>query len=426
MVKGTFDSIAESFGEAAAKFLQVVTSSWLRLDGAQISDESGPIAFLLDNTRWLVAWMAVLSLLLASIRMAWQRKGQPAKEAFEGLVRLVVVTGMSVGVFNALVLAGDKFSIWIVNRSLQCGGGDGCGKEFGKMLLAATVANPQLGPAVIFCLGFLAILGSVIQIFLLLVQKATLPLLAGTMPLAAAASSTAAGRSWLQKSIGLSVALILYKPAAAIVYAAAFNQMVSGKSSGGQSADIMGALSGVMLLVLAAFTLPAMMRMVMPMAAAAAGGAGGAASLGTVGSSVAQGAVMVKSAGASKAAKGAGAAKGATQASGASPPNSGKVPAQGGHSSGKDGPGGAGASGSKQNGPGARDGGAPAAQQPAGGPQGAQQNGAQPGTGPQGAQPGTAQPGPQGGNSKGPSGSSATPAAGSAPHTEGGGPRGSR
>ena len=115
-------------------------------------------------------------------------------------------------------------------------------------------------------LGIIAFLATVIQIMLMLVRGGMLVLLVGTLPLVAAFSNTEMGLQWFRKAGAWLVAFALYKPAAAIVYAVAFD--LAGQPGA------LALLDGVMMLVLAILALPALLRFVVPATSALAGGGG--------------------------------------------------------------------------------------------------------------------------------------------------------
>ena len=128
--------------------------------------------------------------------------------------------------------------------------------------LAGTVTTAFIA----IVLGIIAFLATVIQIMLMLVRGGMLVLLVGTLPLVAAFSNTEMGMQWFRKATAWLLAFALYKPAAAIVYAVAFDL------AGQQGA--LALLDGVMMLVLAILALPALLRFVVPATSALAGGGG--------------------------------------------------------------------------------------------------------------------------------------------------------
>ncbi|MCX4233215.1 hypothetical protein [Streptomyces ortus] len=282
-----FDDIAESAAKAASTTVKALGSAWMDLGSPDLSDDSGPVAFLRGSTLWVTTFTAVLCLLIAAGQLAWQRRGDPARNALQGLLNLVMVSSVGVATVGLLTSAGDKFSIWIIDRSTGCrqisASGDPvaqCVAEFEKRTSAMLALGGTDSSFLVLIMAVLVIAGTVAQIALMIVRVAMLVLLTGTLPLSAAASSTAAGRFGFRRSVGWLLAFLLYKPAAAVVYAAAFS--ITGQK---QDNEVVSMVSGVVLIVLACFTLPALMRLTAPVVQAAMSGTGrtGGASTATSG-----------------------------------------------------------------------------------------------------------------------------------------------
>jgi hypothetical protein len=119
-------------------------------------------------------------------------------------------------------------------------------------------------------------------------------------------SSTEAGRVWLRRALAWTVAFVLYKPAAAVVYATAFRlagtrlhhdaaalntpPVPTVPAGGGApvppsltadqtSSGLVAVLTGLMLMVLALVALPALLRFLTPLVHATAGTPGRGAAL---------------------------------------------------------------------------------------------------------------------------------------------------
>jgi hypothetical protein len=114
----------------------------------------------------------------------------------------------------------------------------------------------------------------------MVVRSGMLVILAGILPTTAAFTNTEMGKQWFQKAVGWTIAFILYKPAAAIVYSVAF--LLMGNNSGQDA--LIGSITGFTLMVVALFALPALMRFVTPMvgAVASGGGTGAGAAVGAM------------------------------------------------------------------------------------------------------------------------------------------------
>ncbi|MFJ3194686.1 hypothetical protein ACIQKE_13520 [Streptomyces griseoviridis] len=292
-----FDDIADDAARAAATVVKALGSAWMNLGTPDLGAQSGPVALLRGSTLWFTSFTAVLCLLIAAGHLAWQRRSEPARQALQGLLNLVVVSAAGVATVNLLAVAGDRFSVWIIDRSTGCrqisSAGEPvaeCVAEFDKRTSAMLALGGTDSSFLVLIMALLVIVASIAQIALMIMRMAMLVILSGTLPLSAAASSTPTGRIWFRRSVGWLLAFVLYKPAAAVVYAAAF-------SMAGQHQDnqVVSMVSGVVLIVLACFTLPALLRFAAPVVQAAVSGSGRGA----------RGGAAAASAGAASAASGA-------------------------------------------------------------------------------------------------------------------------
>ncbi len=239
----------------------------------------GTVLFLQSSLWWYMGAAAVVSVIIGGVRMAWEQRAEPGKDTIKSLLTLIVVAGAGVTIVGLLVSAFDSFSVWILNGALNCdvGTDTAC---FGNNIatLLALTTNPAtggLGALLIIILGLIAILATAFQIVLMIARGGMLVILTGILPLSAAATNTEMGKSWFKKNVGWLVAFILYKPAAAIVYAAAF-QLAGTNVFQDDGTGFIAVLTGLILMVLALFAMPALMRFVTPLVGAMSAGAGGA------------------------------------------------------------------------------------------------------------------------------------------------------
>ena len=281
-----FDAAAQKMAEGFATATQMVVTFWTGVNVPGLTAASGPVAELRANTAWLTAWIAVLSVLVCAGRLALTRSSRPAGEAFKGLLILVVVSGCGVAAVNALVVFGDEYSRWVLDRSTD-------GQLGARMVALATLGDvPGLGSGLLLLVGVLGMLASLVQMGLMLVRVGVVTIFAGLLPLAAAGTGTETGMAWFKRITSWLLAFVLYKPAAATVYASAFLLI-------GDGTDATSVLSGLFMLILSIVALPSLLRLVTPMVGAAvaagAGAGGGAAAAGMV---LASGARMTAGAGA--------------------------------------------------------------------------------------------------------------------------------
>jgi hypothetical protein len=218
---------------------------------------------------------AVLSVIIGGAKMAWEQRAEPGRETVKSLLTLIVVAGCGVTVVSLLVEAADSFSVWIIDEALNCdlgtpiGGGCFADKVIGMLAITSLSGGASL---LVIILGSLAIFATIFQILLLVARGGMLVVLTGILPLSASFTNTEMGKNWFRKCVAWLVAFILYKPAAAIIYAAAIRLVATDIRS---KDTIVATLAGLMLMILALFAMPALMRFVTPMVGALAAGAGG-------------------------------------------------------------------------------------------------------------------------------------------------------
>ncbi|WP_395405701.1 hypothetical protein ACHMXB_22430 (plasmid) [Arthrobacter sp. UC242_113] len=294
-------NMAQAVADAVGNVVKTLGTFWVNVGTPALtaapggSTASDPVLFLQNSLYFWTASLAVLSVLVGAAKMVIERRGAPLRDLVRSLATLIVVSGAGVAAVGLLTVAADQFSAWIITSSTD-------GTSFNENItsLLALSATSPIGSIMIILLGLIAILASIMQIVLMIIRGGLLVILTGIFPTAAAFTSTEAGKGWFQKCTAWLIAFILYKPAAAIVYATAF-QLSGSKIFGnvGDGKDFGSALlttvTGLALMIIALFAMPALMRFVTPMVGAVAGG-GGASAAGTVGA-LASGAISMGSAG---------------------------------------------------------------------------------------------------------------------------------
>ncbi|HEY3562191.1 MAG TPA: hypothetical protein VGL05_32210 [Kribbella sp.] len=249
---------------------------WIRPATPALANErtwanSDTVEFLHSSLLGITATVFAVAIIIAGLRIAWEQRAKPLQDLLKAILTFVVVGAMGTATMQLLTSWSDGFSVYIIDRvakdmSLAAAFGgpvDDAGKA--QDLVASSM------PTIIAALTGLGVISaSLIQIVLMLVRSALLVLLAGAFPLAAAATNTEIGRNWFKKFCGWSLAFIAYKPAAAMVYAAAMK--MAQIHAGSTSDAVVRAMTGMMMMLLAIFALPALLRFMVPMTAAVAGG----------------------------------------------------------------------------------------------------------------------------------------------------------
>ena len=243
------------------------------------------VAFLQQNLLVFTTALAVLCTLLGAGRIVYhEHKAAQLRELGRYLVTYVLVSAAAAGAASVLIGGADQMASWFIARASA---GSGFAGHLATLLGLATAGASQAAGApagftvglagtvttafIAIVLGIVAFLATVIQIMLMLVRGGMLVLLVGTLPLIAAFSNTEMGMQWFRKAGAWLLAFALYKPAAAVVYAVAF------ELAGQQGA--LALLDGVMMLVLAILALPALLRFAVPATSALAGAGGSGAML---------------------------------------------------------------------------------------------------------------------------------------------------
>ncbi|NHC15815.1 hypothetical protein [Motilibacter deserti] len=276
-----FDAAASKVGEGFAKVLEFSLTFWTEIDAPQLSKTSGPVFELMRSTHWYTLSIAVLAITVQATRIAFTQDLRHGTEAVKGLFRWLFVVGAGVFTINALGRASDAFSVWIIDQ-----GADGdLADRLGMITTGLNASGSGLGSGLILVLGLFGIVSSFGQMFLMMARFAVLTILGGLLPLLAASSITERGKASFDRAVAWIVAFLLYKPAAAIVYAAAFFMVGDGGSA-------IQVFVGLFLMVLSVLAIVPLMKLAVPaVTAATLSGAGGGA-MTAVGMSVATGARM--------------------------------------------------------------------------------------------------------------------------------------
>lgn len=264
-------NLAKSIMEGMSQMVTTLSTFWVSMPTVNLTSEDGakasPVVSAVNSE--LMPWtltLAVLAVIIGGIRMIWEQRGAPLKDLLRSLVTLTLVSGLGLGVISILVIAADAFAAAIIKRSTD---GKGFADAFQKIAVVPTID----AVFILIVLGLIGLIASLVQIVLMVVRSGMLVILAGILPTTAAFTNTEMGRQWFQKAVGWTIAFILYKPAAAIVYSVAF--LLMSKTSGKDA--LIGSITGFTLMIVALFALPALMRFVTPMVGAVAAGSGAAA-----------------------------------------------------------------------------------------------------------------------------------------------------
>ncbi|MGW3091659.1 hypothetical protein [Streptomyces sp. NPDC001108] len=259
---------AKSMAEFTGDFMRAGFGFWLMTDSVQVKDsgvlgcdpESDKGCTSGDPTKSLSlhalmvgigAGIATLLVMFQGIRMIIQRKGAPLVQVIQGLMINVVVSAAGVAVVDALLIASDKLTESILYVGF---GGDDVPDRMALMLLPA-IANP-MGLLVI---ALIVLIVGGIQIVMLFLRQAAIPIQALLLPIAGAGQvGGESSRQWLPRLFTSIMVIITYKPMAALIISVGFTEMGNGKG-------ILDFIRGIVTLALSVIALKSLLALFAPL-----------------------------------------------------------------------------------------------------------------------------------------------------------------
>lgn len=244
--------------DVSASWWVMVPSISLYPDAHNTNPDAAPIDAV-ANLRALImpitAAVAVGGMLWNGLLMVLSRKPAPLVNVMRGLWNTALWA--AVGIFGTqLLLAGsDAFSTYVITAALKSVGNPSFGKRLSVMLVPVTGQPGGLPVGMVILVGGIAVICAFVQAILMLFRDGSVLILAAGTPLAASGSFANATNGWKNKVMAWQLALIFYKPTAAIVYALAI--WLTGDNS---STDPRVLLLGVAMMIVALVALPVLLR----------------------------------------------------------------------------------------------------------------------------------------------------------------------
>lgn len=257
------NGFAKLVSEAVATMLTALATLWIRLDVPNVwTGSTAPVvAALQSEVAYLTATLAVLGLILGGARLAMDQHGQPGREIIHGLIVLALVTGMGVPVIGLLTSASDAWAKSIIENGTN-------GTDFAHNITAMVSPAGPLGPVLIVIFGAGALFLSIAQIVVLGFRAVVLVLMAGLLPLSASMTTTPGGQRQFRTVVAWIIALVAYKPLAALIYVTAF-QLIGTHDPTLAGGGVGNVLLGLAMMLAAVLALPALLRMLVPAVGAA-------------------------------------------------------------------------------------------------------------------------------------------------------------
>jgi hypothetical protein len=235
--------LALNMARAAASMMAEAMTFWVRADQASIIS-SPAIGKVQDLLRYIGIVLLVAGVMWQGILMMYRRKADPLISAGMGLLSFV---GWSTLGGSAAVLvdnAGTALADQVLDESVS---------HFSATMGEALQANVANSAGAIFLLSLIVFFLGCIQWLLGFFRMGALAILLALIPTAAAGQLAESTKPWLRKVSSWCLALILYKPVAAVVFSIGFTLMSDGR-------DLTTVLVGMAVLALAVIAMPTMLR----------------------------------------------------------------------------------------------------------------------------------------------------------------------
>lgn len=287
-----FKAVAKSFAQGWATVIGLALAWFIKIPTPDYSNDS-VIQAIQKATVQIQLYGLALSILVGSYRLIMARRNavmNAAEESFMGLAKAVFGAWMFGGVLTACTAGSDALANWMLTKGMQ-----------GNENLIRNLASANLvamGSGLIVVVAICGILGGILQAVLLVGRQAMLAVVVATIPVVGSFGGTQTGKAAFGRLIQWTIALLLWKPVAALVYWVAFKMAAH---PGTALQDVQMALMGMILLSLTALVMPILIKLVAG-GQAMSGGSGLTAGMMTAG--------VVAAAGTMAATGGAGAAAG--------------------------------------------------------------------------------------------------------------------
>lgn len=297
-----FGGMVEGLYDGAVEMAKIIGTWWIEVPPPNLN--SVGLGLLQQDLSWFVWVFAVIGFFIGLIRLVMTEDVRSsAVNLGKPIVNLVLATSVYMAAVPILLTAGDETARWLLDRSTE-------GNSSMEILIPSTGAMAG-NHGVAFVVYLLMLLGSIVNFMFMIFRNLMVVILMAFIALLAAASGTESGNQAWRKANGWLIALLLFKPVAAGIYALGFRMMVDDTDLSQTSdlgAGMVSALTGLLVLVLAAFALPGLIKFIVPAAAAGSGGFSGGAALSGAAGVAAGAAVLAGGMGAGMAARGAGTA----------------------------------------------------------------------------------------------------------------------
>ncbi|MHA7192029.1 hypothetical protein ACX80N_17230 [Arthrobacter sp. MDT2-16] len=315
--------------QVLTEMINFVGTWWLKI-GAPDMGAGSATDRIQQSTLVFVGMAGVIGTAFALIKLARDQDRASTENLIMGMVRTILTTALAVPMVGLLFGVTDVLAPWLVTTISGSAQEDGLGSAMGLDAIAGTTMTMQLAGIILFVVP-LALLGAIINAVIVIFSYGAAIALCGVLPIFAAASQTERGRKSFDKAVGWLAAVVLFKPAAAILYGAglALLKGINGSADNELGNTAIGLITGLVIISSACIAMPALAKVLVPAVSAGPQGMG-ASGLAMVGGAVALGAVTGGLGAAAGAAAAGGGGSTAAITGGGAAATAGKAAAMGG------------------------------------------------------------------------------------------------
>jgi hypothetical protein len=256
------NGFADAMRDGAAWVVRTTVGWWIEVPPIDLANS--PAQTIRGYVIWLAMVVAAAGIMWRGVLLAVSRRSHHVLDVGRGLFVFVLWAAIGIVGPAAALTAGDAFSTWVLDRASS--------GQLSERLVQLAGLQTVTSPGAVIVLGLLLMGAGLVQAVLMVFREGSIVVLSGVIVLAASGQFVRATRSWLSKVIGRLLALICFKPAAALVYASALAMV-------GEGTDPRTVLVGITMLLMAIFTLPMLMKLFTWATGAATEGGGGMATL---------------------------------------------------------------------------------------------------------------------------------------------------
>ncbi|GLI00915.1 hypothetical protein Pa4123_61910 [Phytohabitans aurantiacus] len=275
----------------AELFLIDVSASWWVLvpsiklypNGSNTDPNAAPIDAVARIRALMLPIAAIIAMggiLWNGLLMVLSRKPAPLVNVLRGLWNTALWSAVGVFGTNLLLYGTDQFSVYVITSALRSVGEPSFAKRLASLIVPVTGPDGGIPPGLVMLVGAIATGCAFIQAMLMLFRDGSVLILAGSTSVAASGSFTNATNGWLPTLLKWQLALIFYKPTAALVYATAI--WLQGEN---RSTDPRVLLMGIAMMIVALVALPVLLRFFNWTIGGLQSGGGGLGLLATAGAS---------------------------------------------------------------------------------------------------------------------------------------------